>query len=99
MAQERGYTADLGRIEGLIEKLGKFGSKSEEKTGEIDAKHAELGAVWEGQSADSHAEQRDRWNKGEAEMREALKGLKDQAQTSHNNYSELIDHQMNMWPQ
>ena len=49
MAQGRSYKADLGRIEGLIEKLGKFGAKSEEKTGEVDAKHAELRTSWAGQ--------------------------------------------------
>jgi WXG100 family type VII secretion target len=92
------YRVDLDQLLEHVERCEEFDKKVEEWLDQIEQAVTRLHVSWSGDAAAAQRDYHDRWVAGAQEMRDGLGKLRDRAQTNHDSYSGLIEHQRGMWP-
>jgi WXG100 family type VII secretion target len=93
-----GYTVDLDKLLGFIDRVAAFDSRAEAVASEVDRHVAQLKTTWRGDAADAHQDYHARWTAAAEHMRHALGELKAKAEAAHGSYSGAVGHNSAMWP-
>lgn len=94
----KGYTVDLDKLLGFIDRVAAFDSRAEAVASEVDRHVAQLKTTWRGDAADAHQEYHARWTAAADQMRHAMAELKAKAEAAHGSYSGAVQHNSAMWP-
>lgn len=82
------YRVELDELLAFVDKLEAFGKRAEAIAARVDSQVADLHTSWSGDAATAHRAQHDEWIAAAAQMREAVKELREAARTAHQNYTD-----------
>jgi WXG100 family type VII secretion target len=91
------FTVDLPGLLELIDQMEQFDKKVSETCHEVEQSVAALHVSWEGAAAEEQRQAHALWEKGTAEMTEALRQLRSDVATAHRNYDRAFAAGKAMW--
>jgi ESAT-6 family protein len=91
------FTVDLGALLDLVEQMEKFDKKVTETTQDVERSVAALHVSWQGSAAEEQRQAHALWEKGTAEMTDALRRLRSDIATAHRNYDRAFAASRAMW--
>lgn len=91
------FTVDLAALSSLIDQMEQFDRKVAATCEEVAQSVAALHVSWEGAAADQQQQAHALWEKGTAEMTEALRGLRADVASAHRNYDRAFAAGRAMW--
>jgi len=91
------FTVDLSHLLELIDQMEQFDQRLTSTCDEIEQAVVGLRASWSGDAADQQQQAHALWEKGSAEMAEALQQLRSDVDTAHRNYDRAFAAGVAMW--
>ncbi len=88
---------DFSALRAAISHMAEFGQVVTECLGEVDDAMAALRASWHGDASDAQTQAQQQWEDGAEQMKEALAALQQIAATAHQNYSDAVSKNGQMW--
>ena len=88
---------DLEKLQAAIDHMAKFGQEVTECLDDTDHTMATLRSTWHGDGSESQAQAQRQWDDGANQMKSALEQLKKIAEGAHENYSDAISKNGQMW--
>lgn len=92
------YSIDIDELIIFADRLKRFNQRTEEIATAVDQEILELHTTWEGLGAESHRDYHQDWMRRTREMRETAEFLRHAAAVARRNYSDVGQHNRNMWP-
>ena len=91
------FAVDLEALDELVAQLTRFGGSLEAVQTDVQSRMNRVHAVWRGVAADEHAAAHARWQRGSADLHEALRTMRAVAATAHENYSSAVRVNTALW--
>ncbi|MGL4305017.1 MAG: WXG100 family type VII secretion target [Mycobacteriaceae bacterium] len=91
------FVVDLDHLLVIIDQMDAFNRKAEHWCADVDTRVAQMHVNWSGQSAQAQKAAHDQWVAGVTHMREALQGLRSVGMGAHENYSQAVISNEQMW--
>jgi WXG100 family type VII secretion target len=91
------FTVDPAALLELIEQMEQFDKRVAETCDDVEQSVAALHVAWEGAAAEQQSQAHALWEKGTAEMTEALRQLRSDVATAHRNYDRAFAASRAMW--
>jgi WXG100 family type VII secretion target len=88
---------DFAQLQAAIDHMAKFGQEVTEVLDDVDAAMAALRSTWHGEASDQQAQAQQQWDEGAEQMKAALEQLKTIAEAAHENYSDAVSKNGQMW--
>jgi WXG100 family type VII secretion target len=88
---------DFAQLQAAIDHMAKFGQEVTEVLDDVDAAMAALRSTWHGEASDQQAQAQQQWDEGADQMKAALEQLKTIAEAAHENYSDAVSKNGQMW--
>jgi WXG100 family type VII secretion target len=92
-----GFAVDLEALDELVTQLTRFGHALESVQTDVQSRMDRVHAVWRGVAAEEHAAAHARWQRGSADLHEALQTMRSVAGTAHENYSSAVRVNRALW--
>ena len=92
-----GFAVDLEALDELVTRLTRFGDALDAVQTDVQSRMNRVGAVWRGVAADEHAAAHARWQRGSADLHEALLTMRTVAAGAHENYASAIRVNTALW--
>lgn len=92
-----GFRVDPDRLTDIVEQMTQFDQRLDAALDDVTAKINRLHATWTGDAAQRQAQAHADWQRGAAEMREALATLRSIATTAGANYTSAVSANQRMW--
>lgn len=91
------FVVNLAELDDSIAVMGRTNESIDTQLAALDARIAQLRAVWTGSASAAQAAAHNDWMTGAAAMRAGLAGMQAAARTAHGNYSAAVDANTRMW--
>lgn len=88
---------DFAQLQAAIDHMAKFGQEVTEVLDDMDAAMAALRSTWQGEASDQQAQAQQQWDEGAEQMKAALEQLRTIAKAAHENYSDAVSKNGQMW--
>ena len=88
---------DFTQLQAAIDHMAKFGQEVTEVLDDVDAAMAALRSTWHGEASDQQAQAQQQWDEGAEQMKAALEQLKTIAEAAHENYTDAVSKNGQMW--
>ena len=88
---------DFAQLQAAIDHMARFGQDVTEVLDDVDAAMAALRSTWHGEASDQQAQAQQQWDEGADQMKAALEQLKTIAEAAHENYSDAVSKNGQMW--
>jgi WXG100 family type VII secretion target len=96
---EDAYSLDTDGLQATIDELIHCYATLRDVATQLERRVRELHLAWDGQAADAHRLAKSSWDRGFAEMREALERMRRAGAAAHRNYTSAAATNHEMWGQ
>jgi WXG100 family type VII secretion target len=88
---------DFSQLRAAIDHMASFEQQVTDCLDDVEHTMALLRATWHGDASDAQTQSQQQWDAGAEQMKKALEQLKTIAQTAHQNYSDAVSKNGQMW--